>query len=242
MTRSRTRGRRRTTAGAPPLPRSTIRRRRSLTKMNGSARFTVEVVPRSWGEPALGDGDDQDHAEAGPVAGSTSDTTGWERSMPASRSVVSTLLRALGDFSLHPQGRPCGRPPAAAVLAPAAPRRPPGRRPHRHRSRHRHRTLIDTSSSTDFGHAKERGPGRCRQRRDLAGLGCVSQRGSASTRTALAAAALVEPLGEALPDGRAGLLGDLQQEGPQRLAEDLQEESREQPPQGSSPHAGAETD
>ena len=36
--------------------------------------------------------------------------------MPASRSVVSVLLRALGDFSLHPQGRPCGRPPAAAVL------------------------------------------------------------------------------------------------------------------------------
>jgi hypothetical protein len=36
--------------------------------------------------------------------------------MPASRSVVSVLLRELGDFSLHPQGRPCGRPPAAAVL------------------------------------------------------------------------------------------------------------------------------
>jgi hypothetical protein len=33
--------------------------------------------------------------------------------MPASRSVVSVLLRELGDFSLHPQGRPCGRPPAA---------------------------------------------------------------------------------------------------------------------------------
>jgi hypothetical protein len=72
--------------------------------------------------------------------------------------------------------------------------------------------------------------------------GCVSQRASASVRTALAAAALAEPLGEALPDGRASLLGDLQQEGPQRLAEDLQEASREQPPQGSSPHAGAETD
>jgi hypothetical protein len=42
--------------------------------------------------------------------------------MPASRSVMSVLLRALGDFSLHPQGRPCGRPPSAAVLAPAAPR------------------------------------------------------------------------------------------------------------------------
>jgi hypothetical protein len=72
--------------------------------------------------------------------------------------------------------------------------------------------------------------------------GRVSQRASASTRTVLAAAALAEPLGEALPDGRAGLLGNLQQEGPERLAEDLQEVSREQPPQGSSPHAGAETD
>jgi hypothetical protein len=36
--------------------------------------------------------------------------------MPAFRSVVSVLVRELGDFSLHPQGRPCGRPPAAAVL------------------------------------------------------------------------------------------------------------------------------
>jgi hypothetical protein len=72
--------------------------------------------------------------------------------------------------------------------------------------------------------------------------GRVSQWASASTRTALAAAAPAEPLGEALPDGRAGLLGDLQQEGPERLAEDLQEVSREQPPQGSSPHADAETD
>jgi hypothetical protein len=33
--------------------------------------------------------------------------------MPAFRSVVAVLLRALGDFSLHPQGRPCGRPAAA---------------------------------------------------------------------------------------------------------------------------------
>jgi hypothetical protein len=33
----------------------------------------------------------------------------WDgRSMPASRSVVSMLLRELGDFSLHPQGRPAG--------------------------------------------------------------------------------------------------------------------------------------
>jgi hypothetical protein len=33
--------------------------------------------------------------------------------MVAFRSVVSVLLWALGDVSLHPQGRPCGRPPAA---------------------------------------------------------------------------------------------------------------------------------
>jgi hypothetical protein len=33
--------------------------------------------------------------------------------MPAFRSVVVVLLRELGDYSLHPQGRPCGRPPAA---------------------------------------------------------------------------------------------------------------------------------
>jgi hypothetical protein len=47
--------------------------------------------------------------------------------MPASRSVVSVRLRELGDFSLRTQGRP----PPAAVLAPAATRRSPGDRPHR---------------------------------------------------------------------------------------------------------------
>ena len=36
--------------------------------------------------------------------------------MPAFCFVVAVLVRALGDFSLHPQGRPCGRPTAAAVL------------------------------------------------------------------------------------------------------------------------------
>jgi hypothetical protein len=51
--------------------------------------------------------------------------------MPASPLRRVVLLRELGDFSLHPQGRPCGRPPAAAVLAPAATRRSPGSRPHR---------------------------------------------------------------------------------------------------------------
>jgi ZIP family zinc transporter len=43
---------------------------------------------------------------------------GHGRSMLAFRSVVSVLLRALGDFSLHPQGRPAGgrlrRPSSAA--------------------------------------------------------------------------------------------------------------------------------
>jgi hypothetical protein len=60
----------------------------------------------------------------GPVASSTSDATGAGRgrSMLAFRSVVSVLLRELGDFSLHPQGRPCG---------PAAPRPSPRHRPHR---------------------------------------------------------------------------------------------------------------
>ena len=31
--------------------------------------------PRSWGEPAVGGSDDQDHAEPGPLASSTSDAT-----------------------------------------------------------------------------------------------------------------------------------------------------------------------
>jgi hypothetical protein len=35
---------------------------------------------------------------------------GWSMPVPA------VLVRELGDFSLHPQDRPFGRPPAAAVL------------------------------------------------------------------------------------------------------------------------------
>ena len=58
------------------------------------------------------------------------DGAGRGRSMLAFRSVVSVLLRELGDVSLHPQGRPCGRPPKAAVLAPATTRQRPGNRPH----------------------------------------------------------------------------------------------------------------
>jgi hypothetical protein len=57
----------------------------------------------------VGDGDDQDHAEPGPVAGSTSDTTGWERSIPSVRLVVSTLWRALmGDFLYTLKAGPAG--------------------------------------------------------------------------------------------------------------------------------------
>jgi hypothetical protein len=53
----------------------------------------------------LGDGDDdQGDAEPERVVSSTSgcDRAGRERSMLAFRSVVSVLLRELGDFSLHP--------------------------------------------------------------------------------------------------------------------------------------------
>ena len=53
---------------------------------------------------------------------------------------------------------------------PATTRREPGHRPHHHRSRHQYRTLLDTSSSPDFGHAKEKGPDCRQQRRDLAGV------------------------------------------------------------------------
>jgi len=57
-------------------------------------------------------------AHPGPVANSTSDATVRDagEACPVFRSVVSVLLRSLGDFSLHPQGRPWGRPPAAAAL------------------------------------------------------------------------------------------------------------------------------
>ena len=47
-----------------------------------------------------------------PVA-SSADAMVQEAEATRVRPVVSVLLRALGDFSLHPQGRPCGRPPAA---------------------------------------------------------------------------------------------------------------------------------
>jgi hypothetical protein len=60
---------------------------------------------------------------------STSDATCGTRSMPAFRSVMSLLLRALGDFSLRTQGRPCGRP--AAALQPGNDTTGPGGGPHR---------------------------------------------------------------------------------------------------------------
>jgi hypothetical protein len=89
--------------------------------MNGSARSTVEVVAEELGgEPAMGDGDDQDHAEPGPVVSSTSDATSGTRVEEQQHAGVPLrcvrAVEGLGDFSLHPQGRPCGRPPAAAVL------------------------------------------------------------------------------------------------------------------------------
>jgi hypothetical protein len=44
---------------------------------------------------------------------------------------VSPLLALTRSYFLYPSSRPaCGRPPAAAVLAPAATRRAPGYRPH----------------------------------------------------------------------------------------------------------------
>jgi hypothetical protein len=155
---------------------------------------------------------------------------------------IRRSLRLVTTSSTLLKADPAGgrRPPSG----PVATRRSPGHRPHRpaqpaptpHPDRHVVLTRFRACQ-------RERPrPLQAAATGPWWGLGCVSQRTSASTRTALAAAALAEPLGEALPDGRAGLLGDLQQEGPQRLAQDLQEASREQPPQGSSPHAGAETD
>src|SRR5215217_8825979 len=49
------------------------------------------------------------------VSDATVRDAGERSSMPAFRSVVSVLVRALGDFSLYHQGRPAGgrRPPSA---------------------------------------------------------------------------------------------------------------------------------
>jgi hypothetical protein len=121
--------------------------------------------------------------------------------------------------------------PAAAPGRPRAGQRrdgPPGHRPHRPPQPAPTPHLIDTLSSTGrgldspvSGMPKRKAPTAGSSDGTLWGLGCVSQRTSTSTRTALAAAALAEPLGEALPDGRAGLLGDLQQKarsGSQRIS------------------------
>jgi Single-strand binding protein family len=92
---------------------------RSWTAEDGSARSRRGGRGRGAGaEPAVGDGDDdQNHEESGPVASSTDGTVrDVGEACRVFRSVVSVLLRALGDVSPHPQGRPCGWPPAAAVL------------------------------------------------------------------------------------------------------------------------------
>jgi hypothetical protein len=52
--------------------------------------------------------------------------------MPAFRAVVSVLLRALGDFSLHPQGQPADgrlRRPSSAGTGIPIPARVLNRRP-----------------------------------------------------------------------------------------------------------------
>jgi hypothetical protein len=59
-------------------------------------------------------------------------STTWPvRTAPASRAAdgQSADCSARYNFLYSSQGRPCGRPPPAAVLAPAATRRPPGHRP-----------------------------------------------------------------------------------------------------------------
>jgi hypothetical protein len=56
-----------------------------------SARSVVEVMARSWAEPALGN--DQGDEQPEPVATTASDATSGTRSMPAFRSVVSVLVR-----------------------------------------------------------------------------------------------------------------------------------------------------
>jgi hypothetical protein len=68
-------------------------------------------------------------------------------------------------FSTNIQGRPCGRPPAAAVLAPATTRRPPWHRPHpsRRRMEPPGRTKLCSAAAgvTHVGTAEK----RCRMRR-----------------------------------------------------------------------------
>jgi len=68
---------------------------RAWTAEDGSARSTVESAVSSTSDATV-----RDAGEACRVF----------------RSVVSVLVRALGDFSLHPQGRPAGglRPPSAS--------------------------------------------------------------------------------------------------------------------------------
>jgi len=55
-----------------------------------SARSVVEVMARSWAEPALGN--DQGDEQPEPVATTASDATSGTRSMLAFRSVVSVLV------------------------------------------------------------------------------------------------------------------------------------------------------
>jgi hypothetical protein len=117
-----------------PAQADPIRRQDSAGPPQDPAPKFAAVVDSAWSttarasaSPCMRDGvDDQDDED--PVARSTSDATMRDagEACRVFRSVVSVLLRALGDFSLHPQGRPCGRPPTAPVLAPAGHGRPAG--------------------------------------------------------------------------------------------------------------------
>jgi hypothetical protein len=104
------------------------------------------------------------------------------------------------------------------------------------------RPTVARQTARFRGMPKRKAPAADSSDGTLPELGRVSQRASASTRMTLAAAALVDPLGEALPNGRAGLLWRSPAGRLAAARRGSQEVSREQPPQGSSPHAGAETD
>jgi hypothetical protein len=80
-----------------------------------SGRVDEHMFEQQWDELGEDHGLDIDDGmmrrEDGSQLGEPCETRrDWSMPVPA------RAVRELGDFSLHPQGRPCGRPPAAAVL------------------------------------------------------------------------------------------------------------------------------
>jgi hypothetical protein len=85
---------------------------RSLPRPDVESSYQPRSGRRSWAEPAVAMATTRTTRSQDRSQLDQARRAGWAKHAGVPLR-VSVLLRELGDFSLHPQGRPCGRPSAA---------------------------------------------------------------------------------------------------------------------------------